>query len=333
MIDVAGNRSVFKADKCVRGNVADGEEIYVFHGGNYSKYFCGKILTMKTLSEYIQDAESKKIAIGHFNISNIEGLWAIFNAGQKLKVPVIVGVSEGERDFIGVRQAVALVKSLREEFGHPVFLNADHTYSIDRVKEAIDAGFDSVIFDGAKLPFEENIAKAKECVEYARNAGREVLVEGELGFIGQSSKILDEVPEGVDLAGGLTKPEEAAEFVKQTGVDLLAPAVGNFHGMLRGGVDPKLNIERIAELREAAGIPLVLHGGSGNSIDDFTQAIASGISIVHINTEIRVAFRDALKLALQENPDEVAPYKIMKNAVVAMEKVIESKLRVFNRMS
>lgn len=289
---------------------------------------------MKTLHEYIQDAEANKVAIGHFNISNIEGLWAIFNSGKKLNVPIIIGVSEGERDFIGVRQVAALVKSLREEFGHPIFLNADHTYSVDRVKEVIDAGFDSVIFDGAKLSFEENVAMTKACVDYARGSSRDVLVEAELGYIGQSSKILDEVPEGVDLSEtSLTKPEQAKEFVEKTGVDLLAPAVGNFHGMLRGGSDPKLNIERIAELRQAAGIPLVLHGGSGNSSDDFAKAIDAGISIVHINTEIRLAYRDALKLFLQENPDEVAPYKIMKSAVSAMEKVVEEKLRIFNKLA
>ncbi len=289
---------------------------------------------MKTLAEYIQDAETNKTAIGHFNISNLEALWAIFNAAKNLNVPVIIGVSEGEREFVGVRQVAALVKSFRAEYGFPIFLNADHTYSVEKVKEAIDAGFDSVIFDGAKLPFEENVAKTTECVEYARAADHDVLVEAELGYIGQSSKVLDALPEGVDLSeAALTKPEQAKEFVARTGVDLLAPAVGNFHGMLRGGVDPKLNIERIKALREASGVPLVLHGGSGNSSDDFSQAIDSGVAIVHINTEIRVAYRDALKLSLQENPEEVAPYKILKPAVAAVQKVVDAKLRVFNKLA
>ena len=112
---------------------------------------------MKTLRECITEAGQKKVAIGHFNISNLEGVWAVFRSAQSLDVPVIIGVSEGERDFVGVPQISALVKSLREEFDYPIFLNADHTYSFDRVKEAIDAGFDSVIFDGAKLSLEENI--------------------------------------------------------------------------------------------------------------------------------------------------------------------------------
>lgn len=288
---------------------------------------------MKTLRKCVKEAQEKKVAIGHFNISNTEQLWAVFRAAQSLSVPVIIGVSEGERDFIGVKQAVALVKSLREEFQYPIFLNADHTYSFDRVKEAIDAGFDSVIFDGTKLSFEENVKIAKQCVEYARGCGRDVLVEGELGFIGTSSKVLDKIPEGVMLdEKSLTDPEKAREFVELTGVDMLAPAVGNFHGMLRGGVDPKLNIERVKEISEATKLPLVLHGGSGNSEDDFRQSIANGISIVHINTEIRVAYKQGLQIGLTENPDEVAPYKFLKPAVKAVQDVVEKKLRSFNNL-
>lgn len=288
---------------------------------------------MKTLKQSVLDAREKKVAVGHFNISNLEALWAIFKAAQALNVPVIIGVSEGERDFVGVKQAAALVKSIREEFDYPIYLNADHTYSFERVKEAIDAGFDSVIFDGAKLSFEENVKITKQCVDYSRNCGREVLVEAELGFIGTSSKILDEIPEGVLLdESSLTDPAKAKEFVELTGVDMLAPAIGNFHGMLRGGVDPKLNIERTKEISEAAGVPLTLHGGSGNSEDDFKQAIANGVSIVHINTEIRVAFKQGLMLGLSENPEEVAPYKYLKSSVKAVQEVVDKKLKFFNNI-
>ncbi len=286
---------------------------------------------MKSLREYIADAESRKVAIGHFNISNLEALWGIFKAAQKLNVPVIIGVSEGERDFVGVKQAVALVKSIREEFNYPIFLNADHTYSFDRVKQAVDAGFDAVIFDGAQLTFEENIKLAKQCVEYAKGVNPNILVEAELGYIGTSSKVLDELPEGVKTEGeGLTTPEQAAEYVKKTGVDLFAPAVGNVHGMMRVGHDPRLDIKRVKEIREAAGVPLVLHGGSGTVDQDFVDAIHAGIGIVHINTEIRVAYKKALQLSLQENPEEVAPYKILKNAVKAVEQVTSERLKLFN---
>lgn len=289
---------------------------------------------MQTLRETIRGAEEKKVAIGHFNISNIEGLWGIVGAARDLNVPVIIGLSEGERDFVGVRQAVALVKSIREEYHYPIFINADHTYSFERVKEAIDAGFDAVIFDGAKLSLEENIKQTKACVDYARSVRPEVVVEAEMGYIGTSSKILDAIPEGAVVSGdALTSPEDAARFVRETGVDLFAPAVGNIHGMLRSTPDPRLDIPRIAAIRTAAGVPLVLHGGSGTVDQDFTDAITAGIAIVHINTEIRVAYRDAMRDFLNEHTDEVAPYKIGKGAVEAVKGVVAKRLKLFNKMA
>ncbi|MCR4334847.1 MAG: class II fructose-bisphosphate aldolase [Patescibacteria group bacterium] len=287
---------------------------------------------MKSLRECIKDAENNKVAIGHFNISNIEMLWGIFRSAKNLNLPVIIGVSEGEREFIGIKQCTALIKSIREEFDYPIFLNADHTYSVDKVKETIDVGFDSIIYDGAKLSCEENVKNTKECVEYARKINPEIIVEGELGYIGQSSKVLDEIPSGVDLEKGLTTSEQAEQFVKETGVDLFAPAVGNIHGMLRNTKDPHLNIERIKEIRDACGVPLVLHGGSGTPDEDFVKAIDAGVSIIHISTELRVAYRDALKLSLQQNPDEVAPYRYLKDAVLAVEKVVTERLKLFNKI-
>lgn len=285
---------------------------------------------MKMLPELISEAASKKVAIGHFNFSTLEGLWAIFEAAKELGVPVIAGVSEGERDFVGIKQAVALVKSLREEFDYPIFLNADHTYSFDRVKQAIDAGFDSVIVDGAKLSLEENITLTKQCVGYAKSVNPDIIVEGELGYIGQSSQVLTALPTGAATAGNLTTPEMAADFVRQTGVHLLAPAVGNVHGMLKDQPDPRLDIERVAAIRAACGVPLVLHGASGNSAEDIKAAIQAGVAIVHINTELRVAFRDGLKHSLQTNPDEVAPYKILRDAREGMKKLVLDKLRLFS---
>jgi len=288
---------------------------------------------MKTLKEYILEAKEGKYAIGHFNISNLETLHGIFNAAKKMGLPVIIGVSEGERDFIGVHEAVAVVKSLRDNNlapsgvgKYPIFINADHTYTFLRVKEAIDAGYDSVIFDGAKLPFDENIKTTKECVEYARATRPDVLIEAELGYIGQSSKILDGVPEGVEM----TSVEDAIKYSSQTGLDLFAPAVGNIHGMLKDVPDPRLDIERVGEISKATGLPLVLHGASGNSAEDISAAIKNGVVIVHINTEIRVAYRDAMKKSLVENPDEVAPYKFAKCAVEAVEKLVEEKLKIFS---
>lgn len=288
---------------------------------------------MKKLKEYIKEAEKKGIAIGHFNISNLETLHGIFTAAKKLNLPVIIGTAEGEQNFIGTKQAVALIRSFREEYNYPIFLNADHHYSFDKVKEAVDAGYDSVIFDATGMSFEENIKVTKQCVDYARSVNPDIVVEAELGFIGKSSQVLDGIPEGVKITEEfLTKPEEAKKFVVETGVDMLAPAIGNIHGMLKGGKDPALNIKRIAEIKKAVKIPLVLHGASGNSADDIKDAIRAGMSVVHINTEIRVAFRKALVKSLQELPDEVAPYKYMKDAVKAVEGVIEEKLKLFSNL-
>ncbi len=290
---------------------------------------------MKTLREYVQDADARGVAIGHFNISNLEALWAIYNAAKNLNLPVIIGVSEGEEDFVGTEQAVALVKSFRDTYNYPIFLNADHHYSFERVKKAIDAGFDSVIIDAVTLPLEENIAVTKKCVEYARavskETGKDILVEAEIGFIGKSSKILDSIPEGVSEAT-MTTAEDAKSFVDATGVDMLAPSIGNIHGMVRGG-NPRLHPERVKAIRQATGVPLVLHGGSGTANEDFIECIKEGIDIVHINTEIRVAYRDALKLSLQDNPDEVAPYKFLKPAVQAIQNVVEARLKLFNHIS
>jgi len=288
---------------------------------------------IKTLREYIKEAHEEGKAIGHFNVANSEGLTAVFNAARELNVPVIVGASEGERDFVGIPQIVAMVKALRDTYDFPIFLNADHTYSVERVKEAIDAGFDAVIYDGVTLPLEENIKNTKECVDYARASGRDVLVESELGFIGKSSKVLDELPEGAQVTEDLmTSPEEAVRFVEETGVDLLAPAIGNVHGMLKKGLNPRLNSNLVKEISEKTGVGLVLHGGSGSHSEDFMNVIKNGVDIVHISTELRVAFRKGLEEAMSANPEEVAPYRYMNGGVEAMQKAVVEKLKLFNNL-
>jgi len=282
----------------------------------------------KSLKQYLIEAKENKVAIGHFNISNSDGFWAVVLGAKELDLPVIIGVSEGERDFIGTREVAAMVRAYRESTGQPVFLNADHTYSFERVKEAVDAGYDAVIFDGTELSYEENIETTKKCVEYAKSVNKEIIVEAEIGFIGKSSKVLDVVPEGV---GKLTTVEEAVSFVKDTGVDMLAPAVGNVHGMVKGG-EPALNIDRIREISNEVKIPLVLHGASGNSVEDIKASIQAGINIIHINTELRVAFRSGLVKSLQDDPEQVAPYKYLKGARMAMQKVVVEKLKLFNNV-
>ena len=282
---------------------------------------------MKSLREYLAWAEKKQVAIGHFNISDSERFKAVVESAVELGVPVIIGVSEGERDFIGVPEIVALVQTEREK-GLSVFLNADHTYSVEKVKEAVDAGCDAVIIDGAAKSFEENVSETRESVEYAKSKGGKVLVEGELGFIGQSSKVLESIPEGVSEETQ-TEPEDAQRFVEETGIDLFAPSVGNIHGIVKGG-EPNLNIERIKAIASVINVPLVLHGASGNSDEDILSAIDAGIRIVHINTEIRLAYKAGIEAGLES--EEVAPYKFMAKGIEKMKKVIIDKLKLFNRL-
>lgn len=275
------------------------------------------------------------MAVGHFNISDLAGFNAVVEAAEELKLPVIIGVSEGEREFVGVSEAVALVGVARKEKGIEIFLNADHTHSLERIEEAAMAGFDAVLFDGSKLPMEENIAQTKKAVEMARAINPDVFVEGEVGYIGSSSAILKETPEGAALTPeAFTKPEEAERFVKETGVDALAPAVGNMHGLLEsmvsGDVKKRLDIPLIAEIKKAAKCFLVQHGGSGTADEDFVAGIKAGINIVHVNTELRLAWRKGVEEGLKEAPNEVAPYKILPVAVKDIKEVVVARLRLFN---
>ena len=286
---------------------------------------------MNTLRAVLQEAQAREAAVGHFNISDLVLLKAVLGAARELNVPVMVGLSEGEREFVGTRQIGALVRSLRDEFDFPIFLNADHTHSLAKGMEAARAGFDAIVFDLSALPFEENVRQTKQAVEALKAIHPAMLVEGEIGDIGTGSEIHDSSP---DLSKGLSTPEEAKQFVESTGVDILAPAVGNMHGMLRsmvkGETKKRLDIERIAGIKRATETFLTLHGGSGTDDDDLGRAIAAGINIVHINTELRVAWRRGLEQGLAQMPDEVAPYKILPPAVAAVKQVVVSRLRLFN---
>jgi len=286
---------------------------------------------MTSLREVLETAEKSRVAVGHFNFSEVVAFNGIIAAARALNLPVMVGVSEGEREFIGVPQAVALVKSVRDEFGLPIFLNADHTHSLDKAERAARAGFDEIIFDASNLPFEKNIAQTKRAVEAIKAIDPRIVVEGEIGWIGTSSEILDTAPSGV---GVLSTPEEARQFVEETRVDVLAPAVGNMHGLLKsmltGATQKRLDVERIREIKAAIKIFMTLHGGSGTNDEDFKRAIKAGMTIVHINTELRVAGRKVLEASLSKNPDEVAPYRILPPVVDAVQNIVSARMQLFN---
>lgn len=300
----------------------------------FQAFVIDEVQCMETLRDILIQAGNRGVAVGHFNVSDLVLLRAVFGAARELDVPVIVGASEGERSFMGVRQIAALVKSLREEFDFPIFLNADHTHSLASAEEVAKAGFDSIVFDLSALPLEQNIRQTREAVSALKGIHPSMLVEGEIGDIGSGSAIHETMS---GTAKRLTTPEEARQFVAETGIDILAPAVGSRHGMsrsmVRGEVKQHLDIERITAIRKAAGVPLTLHGGSGTADDDFRRAIAAGIAIVHINTELRVAWRRSLEDSLAGKPDEVVPYTILPPVVEAVREVVQSRLALFSNSS
>ena len=288
---------------------------------------------MKNLLAVCREAEKTHVAIGHFNVSDLTALKGVVDAAQELKVPVIIGASEGERKFLGDRQLAALVRSFRDDTGLPIFLNADHTHSLEAAVAAAKAGFDAIVFDLSALPFEENIRQTKEAIGVLKKISPDILVEGEIGDIGTGSQIHDTIP---DLSADLTSPEQAKKFVDETGVDILAPAVGNMHGMsasmVSGNARKRLDLKRISEIKTATGSLITLHGASGTNDDDLRKAIAAGINIIHINTELRVAWRQSLDRSLAEHQNEVVPYKILPPVVDAIRRVALSRLKLFNNL-
>jgi fructose-bisphosphate aldolase, class II len=286
---------------------------------------------MDALRNILNSLREQGAALGHFNVADLVLLKAVVAAAVEVKVPVMVGASEGERDFLGTYELAALVKIMRTEHDVPIFLNADHTHSLAKAVEAARAGFDAVVIDFSALPFDQNVSRTKETVESIKAINPTILAEGEIGHIGTGSEIHERVS---NEYLNLTTPEEARQFVDSTAIDILAPAVGNMHGMVESMVEGKikkhLNIERIAQIKKAAGVFLTLHGGSGTDDEDFLGAIAAGINIIHINTELRVAWRRSLEGSLTSQPNEVVPYKILPPVAESVKQVVSSRLRLFN---
>ncbi len=284
------------------------------------------------LQEFLKKALREKWALGHFNFSELDQMRAIVEMCKTMASPVMLGTSEGEREHIGLLETVALRDALKKEFSIPIFLNADHTKSVEKAKAAIDAGYDSIHIDLSKLSLEENIAGTKEIVRYAKNKNSAISVEGEVGYlITESSKIYKEniliSPES------LTKPKEAVRFVEETEVDRFAPAVGNLHGIAAN--EPQLDFDLIKKIRETIPneISLVLHGGSGIPDNQIKKAIEAGFSNIHISTELRVAYTTSLRENLSEYPDEVAIYKLDEKALEKMKEVLKQKLTLFKSIN
>ncbi len=293
------------------------------------------ILIMQNLRSVLEDAKKNKVAVGHFNISDLATAHAIADVAREMNVPVMIGVSEGEREFVGVKMAAAIVREIYAETGMPIFLNADHTHSLEKAIEAAKAGYDEIIFDASKESFEKNVELTRAAVVELKSINPDIIVEGEIGYIGSASEIIDKTPDGAALSkSAFSTVEEAVQFVKETGVDVLAPAVGNMHGLLAsmvsGDVKKHLDIDRIKQIADATGVFLTLHGGSGTANADFVEAAHAGMTIVHVNTEIRLAWRRGVEEGLKKSDHEVAPYKLLAPAVVNMKAIIEDRLKLFN---
>lgn len=284
------------------------------------------------LTEIFKNALDGEYSIGQFNVSNLEQIRAVCETAKELKSPVIIGTSEGERKFIGLKQAVAVIRVWQEETGLPIILNADHSKSFDSVKDAFDAGYLGIHFDGSELPYDENLKITKQVVEYVKSQNPDVIVEGELGRVPGGSEVHKEAI--LLKESDFTDPDLVMKFVKESGVDSLAISYGNVHGVFGGKLEgsEKLDIERLQAIREKAGAFLVLHGGSGILAPDIKESIKNGIVKVNINTELRVAYIDALRIALHRT-GETTPYKIWPPVIEAVKKVVEEKIKLFGSVN
>lgn len=259
-------------------------------------------------------------AILHYNVATFEQFKAGVEAVKETKIPLIIGVSEGERNYFGINYIEDLVDEAKEK-GIKVFLNADHCKSINSAKNAIDYKFDFVLFDGSDLSFKENILRTKKVVEYRNKNSKNTLIEGEIGYLAGHSDIENIVELKEEY---FTTPELAEEFVNQTKIDLLAVSVGNVHGIPKKikfkkkiFKKPQLDFKKIKEIKKRVKIPLVLHGGSGLNKNDYLKAINSGFSIIHINTEFRKIWKKELEKVLKEKT--VVPYKILDKVVNSLK--------------
>ena len=277
---------------------------------------------MNNLKVWLNKAKTGHFALGAFNADTFETMKAVAKAAAVKKSPVILEISAGEEKFLGMQNVLAVKNNLAKEYQIPIFLNLDHADDLDTILNAIELGFDLVHFDGGKLPLEENIRIAKEVVDSAH--GKEVLVEGEIDHFPGSSELHNE-EKASDFTKIFTDPEKAAQFVKETGVDIFAAFIGNMHGVYNEEV--RLDLDRLEKI--TAAVPetfLSLHGGSGTYQDDVKRAIAAGIGKVNINTELRLKYRETLENVLKGNPDEVKMDKIFTPVIEAVEGVVEDKI-------
>ena len=271
--------------------------------------------------ELFQAAKKGGYAVGAFNLNNMEILQAIIEAAEEENSPVFLQASQGGIKYAGIEYIAGMARVAAEKVKVPIALNLDHGTSFTQVVQCVRHGFSAVMIDGSKHPFEGNIEITQKVVEVAHPNG--VSVEAELGKIGGVED--DIVVAAADAA--FTDPKEAAEFVERTNVDALAIAIGTAHGVYKG--EPKLDFKRLEEIAAITDVPLVLHGASGISDEQIRRAVPHGITKINIDTDLRVAFSQAIKNLLAEKPNEIDPRKILGPARDAMKEVARMKMRLF----
>ena len=270
--------------------------------------------------EVLEKAKEGKYAVPHFNINNLEWTRFILEECEKEKSPVILGVSEGAKKYmVGFHTVTEMIKAMVEELQItvPVVLHLDHGSSVASCKEAIDAGFTSVMIDASKYSVEENIQMTKEVVEYAHQ--KNVTVEAEIGHVGgEEDGVADEL--------AYAKVEDAIRLAKETGIDSLAPALGSVHGIYKG--EPKLDFQRMMEIKEKTNLPLVLHGGSGIPDELIKKSVTCGICKLNINTDLQIVWAKAVRSFLDGNQSVYDPRKVIKAGEQAIKDKIDEKIRL-----
>ena len=278
----------------------------------------------------MQRSRQQGFAVGAFNIDNQETLIAVAKAAQNLNSPVLVEVSQGEVDALGIENIRDMVDNYRDEFGIEIYINLDHSPTVEACKRAIDAGYEFIHIDISQADHdaseEDIIAKTREVVEYAKFTG--ALVESEPHYFAGGSNVHHEGIDYEEIKKTFSTPEGSKSFVDATGIDTFAAAIGNLHG--KYDVPKQLDLELLARIRAAIECQISLHGGSGTPLHFFEDASKSGVSKININTDMRIVFRETLEKVLRENPDEYAVVKLMPQVYGAVQAVVEEKIRAFN---
>jgi fructose-bisphosphate aldolase class II len=279
-------------------------------------------MPLVSMKEMLIKAKNEGYAVGQFNLNNLEFTQAILQAAQAENSPVILGVSEGAARYMsGFKTVVKMVEGLMEDLKVtvPVAIHLDHGSSFEKCKEAIDAGFTSVMIDASHHTFEENIEITSKVVDYAHSKG--VSVEAELGTVGGQED--DVIADGVIYAD----PKECEELVKRTGIDCLAPALGSVHGPYKG--EPNLGFTEMEEIGKITGLPLVLHGGTGIPTKDIQRSVSLGTAKINVNTENQISSAKAVRESLAANPEEYDPRKYLGPAREAIKTTVIGKIREF----